>query len=783
MPIIPRNNQSAQMQPSNPTPIAGTNDARIPGQSIEAVGKMWTGMGEGVKQEYQRLEEFQRQNQVNEGKDELQNIYKGAGKHAEQTAKPDGSDLDKQFYDYATPKVNQVLGRYADNPLSNMEMQSYTKRLKNDADTSLQIHKVGMLETDNWNKYEQQIDISSDRIRANPTEEMLTAEQMSLNSDLKVKISSGVFDAEKANKLQKVIHEKQVTAYIDGLGNTKQYGKALNALQANQEDPNAFTEVNPDQALRSGFITQSEADAMKSKGEMYKVPALTTGDKVRMTPELSAAFAGMPTEKKARLIDQMRSKLREDSDVKLSDLNASVHGFEKVAMDPNGAYSPGLRRELIGKINDNPLLTTYAKIRLIDQVNTADAVNQQLKAAVVTPRKEFGSLIQKMDARISEGVNEAIKFDPRMKATNEDISVKANRLEAQEKLARALHEMAQQDDKDPVSFNLQNDQQLSMLYKGTKDNTPDGNKATQAFISQSLAKQAYRGVTHPRVLSNAEVANYAQTLKAAPDSGTASQIVDGLQAKYGPYFPRAMQELAGKDDDLKAYGATAFAPPGIRENLVDAIKNKHAIDENLKKGGLWDTQKKAMESSVNDLMKPFRQAISSSVNDSSGEAISGKMQSAIELRVKRELVKNPDTNVADATKLAYQEIVESQYHIAQGPNSTVLVPRELADKRIVESYMSVYSKKENMADLNLAVPKTYSNPDDFYNSLAKQSRWITTPDQTGVRLMQMDLSGKMQPVFDKYGKPVMKSYDEINRRPGKKVNDYDKGFLGRLFGG
>lgn len=785
MPIIPRNKESTQMNPRNPVPIAGTTDARISGESLSGVGRTVAQFGDQIKTEVRRQEQFQRQNDINEGKNELQNIYKVAADHAMRTSSPDGSDLEKNFNEKAMPEADKILGRYVQDDEAYRDMRSFGVQLKSDANTHLALERSKMLEHNNYSKLENLMDAAGDRVRATPREDMVSAEQQIFGGEMNKMVEKGVFTPDTVVKLRKMHDDKVASGFIDGLMNTRQYGKALNALTANQEDPHAFAEISPDQAVQSGFIDPNEAKSLSEKGEMYKVPTMLQKDKVVLTPEMSVAMNGLSTEKKARLIDQLRGKLREDSDMKLSDLNASISGFEKIAHSPGGEYTPKQKSDILSNINNNSLLTVHARMRAIDKVNTADAVHAQLQVAVSTPRNKWGAVIDGLDARISHGDAEAARYDKRMEEIGSDLAVQANRLESKEQLSKALTRMIETDNKDPVTFNIQNNPDLALQYKGTKDNTPGGYKATQSFVSNSLALQQYRGVpvSKQRVLTNDEVTQFSNLLKVAPDSESANHVLNGLQAKYGGHFPKVIAEISGKDKEFEAYGAAVYANPSMREGLVDAIKNKKVIDAELTKSPAWSDAKKLMNLAINQNLEPFRRAINISTNDASGENVTGKFQTAMELRVKSIISKNHETPIIEATKQAYNEIIGSQYHIASSPNSTVIVPKQLADKRIVESYLKVYSRKENFSDLHLSIPPEHKNPDGYYEFLSKQGRWVTTPDQSGVKLMQVTPSGKMQPVYDTFGSPVIKSYEDINKRPGKKVNDEDKGFMGRLMGG
>jgi hypothetical protein len=184
MPIIPRNNEAVQIQPRNPVPIAGTGDARIAGESLANLGGAIANVGAKVKDYYDKQDEFERQNDVNEAKNALQNVYKSAADYAARVSKPDGSDLSDNYYKKANPEAAKVVSDYGQDPQSNRDIMSYGRMLKSDADTHLTIEGAKMQEKNNYKRLEDQADVSADRVRGTPNEKMVAAESMTYGNQI-----------------------------------------------------------------------------------------------------------------------------------------------------------------------------------------------------------------------------------------------------------------------------------------------------------------------------------------------------------------------------------------------------------------------------------------------------------------------------------------------------------------------------------------------------------------------------------------------------------------------
>jgi hypothetical protein len=778
MPIIPRTREGAQLEVGSPVPIAGTTDARIQGEAMASLGSAMADFGAKQLQ-------FDRSLKYQEGSDVIKStVYEGHN-YAKRTAKSDGSDYAQKLNEYTRPKIDQAMNKYASNdPRLKKQLGSFLTSAYVESNSTAMINSAQMREEDNYRRLEKVGDDAATRQLTNPSEQMLISDLRSLGATVDKAVTSGAMSAENAEKARNVFYEKSAKGYIEGLATQQRYGKALAFLTANQEDPDLFSEIEPQQAKELGLIDSREADGLMSKGEKYKVPVMSNGDKIKLTPEMTAISRSLSPRDRANFIDQMKAKVKEATAIRLADLNANINGFQQVALS-GGSYSEADVAGVLNDINSAVNMTLPAKARAMDAVRSADAINKQLKLVASTPRSQWDSLLSGADKKMALAAEEAAKYDPRMGSVSADFAVQANRAEHRQKLELALVAMAKEQEKDPVKFVVENDTTLATLYQGTRDGDATG---TLDYVRASLAKQQYLGIpaNKQKILAADEVTTTAEELRSIGDAKTTSDYLKGLEQKYGVYFPRVMDELSASDKNLSGFKYATYANDANRVKIIDAIKNKGPIEDTFKKLPSADYKQNLINQNIaGDVLADVNKVFTQS-DDSNGVAQLQGLTEAIQLQIKRDAIRG--STIEEATKQARFDFIDSTYHVVETSKSNILVPKSMGgheiSKKIVQSYVGVYSQAENFKELNVDVPKNFAGQEsEYYSRLEEDSAWVMNPEGSGVRLVARGLDGRLKPVTDKYKKPIERSFVDINMNPGKKTLDQSRGFLGKLFGG
>jgi len=319
---IPRRQENVRMQASAPVEIAQATNA-----TNEAIGQFGAQIAQFGKQQM----EIDRELRVQEGMNEISNEAQRAKANADQNAAPDGSDH-MQLVKEGMKNSQKIVNVYADNdPVVQRKLQSFQRRADADLATSSVITSSVMAEKNNYTRMEGLSNDAANRIRENPSETMLTAETMNYNTMIDGLVAKKVMSPANAAKIKQANSEQAALQYIEGLGNKKQFSKALASLSANHEDPSLYNDLTPEQAQKMGLIDPNEASALLTKGETYKVPVMSKG-KIKLSPEVAAQMKNISPAKKAALIDQLTTKAKAESAMRMSDLNASINGYEQLSL-------------------------------------------------------------------------------------------------------------------------------------------------------------------------------------------------------------------------------------------------------------------------------------------------------------------------------------------------------------------------------------------------------------------------------------------------------------------
>lgn len=746
MPIIPRTSEGVRLQSSAPVQIADTRDARIPGEAI-------SGFGRELQSFAAQQMEVDRGLKRKEFQDSLSNTLTEAKATAERSSAPDGSNYGEIMKSVAEPKVAELLNQYGSDPRLRKEMESFVGRVRGNLETDATIRQAQMLESHNYGRAEGLLNNSAARIRETTPmgeksiDNLLTAEMQSFGEV----VDAMKLSPENSEKMRKAYLETASSSFIDGLANKQRYGEALKYLQAIPSE-GMSTNLDPKMARELGMIDSREEEALSKAGQTYKVPLLTDKKGRELPPGVARLMSGMPENKKAALIDQMRAKVTEQTQVRLSDLNASIRGFEKLAMD-GAQYSDAQVVNLKKDILAAPGMTQTARLRAVDAVNTAHAVNSQLRVAATTPRAQWGELLSRAAERVEQAGVPGI---------GSDFAVRQNRTEAIQVLQSSLATLQKKQNQDPAGFMLENDPEIRLLAASVKDG-----QGVEAYATTLLNKQAYMGMPQA-VLSKQQAYGMAQNLNALPDGMATNEYLNSLQAQYGKHMPKVMQQIAKEDEGLAPLQAVVYADPFTRAQAVDALKNSKAINQQFKLPEL-KLEGELVEKSVVSAMADFRTSVIGGTNDSSRLGVVQSISSMVEIQAKRDVLRGMKPE--DAVKKAYGAIVDSSYAIVSGKNSSsVLVPRSLvSDAKIVQTYMNVMTPE----DLNIAG----ANPE------LRNTRWVTNASQTGIRMVELMPDGSLQPVYNKQKKVVEVEFQDINLRPPKKVQEANKNLFQKMFGG
>lgn len=770
MSLIPRSRESVMMTPSSPVPVRGAGSAGIAAASEAGLGATIASVGQSLIQHAQRQQDMAESNSFEISAAKIRASYTTSFARAEKEAAPDGSDFVQKFNDISAPQVEEIKSQgptsrqYVDrlnavNEGMHVEMQSHAT-----------VKSISMLESYNVNGAEKVSDTFADSIRQNPDPAMVDANNKMYGQYLDEKVQKNIFSPAHREKLWNTFQEKQGLSYLYGLEERGQYGKALNYLTANAKDPTLTNQLDPDDAYDLRLIDKKEATALKGQGKTYDVPVLTAHDGAQLTPSMAATMNAIDPLKKAAMIDGFKGKAEAANNLKLSELNSNIQSFEMLAYHGNAPTDQQVAT-IKAQINMNPSVTPFARVRNMDRVNTANIASQTIKQLEISPRSKWGAVLNSFDGRVDMANKHAAGFDPQMGNANADITVQANRMQAKEQVQAYMDKLTKIQSNDAGQFSVDSDPVLENLYKGTKDNDPD---ASQKFARQTMSRQSFLQIPgdDQSILPNKDAQGMGAALKNMPNSEAADDFLKGLQRKWGPYYPKVLAEISATDKTIEKYQTITYAPSGSRFDLVDAVKNQDVIKKNFDVIPNKDQYQKLLNQAVDSRMRGFAQSISGSANDSSRLGVVNNFRESIMLQAKRDFLRGNQTadSIDGIADKAYNDIVGQQYNVVQSKNSAVIAPKTFLGQPLlpeqISSYMQKYSTPEGLKELGVLTPKDplgkyERDPESFYSDLKATGRWVTNQNQDGIKLMTVNMDGSLTPVYDKYGKPLEKKFNQV----------------------
>lgn len=693
---------------------------------------------------------------------------------------PSGAMIDnrtKTYNDYLDDKVNKGIftpetrDKLMQNFSSKLGM-SYVEGLANQGSYGQAVNalranqKVTELPTDGLTE-PGNIDIQNRPHVKNADGSISTVRSMGVNVDGQEVLIPTVSEDGRIMSNQEAIDQYKKTGRhlgkFDSAEASTNYAQALH----NQQADLLQTQLDPDEAKQLGLITTKEADQLRSQGQTYNLPTLTQKDGVKLSPAMVQAMSAIDPLKKNALIDQMKNKADAANSLKLSELNQNVSGLEYIAYN-GGTVSDAQITQVKNQINQNPSLTGFARVRLMDAVNTAQATNGAIQAMQTAPRSKWQGIVDSFDSRIQASHDQAAGVDSKMGSASSDVAVQANRLQAKNHLESYMAKLAKSQGDDAAQFSIDSDPVMESLYKGTKDNDPG---ASQKYASQILSRQSYLQVPSEdrSILPNADARAMGAALKNASSSEQADDFINGLQKKWGQYYPQVFNEIAATDKDLKKYSAITYAPTSTRFDLVDAIKNQDVIKKSFDALPNKKDSSESISYAVDQKLRPFAQAVSGSANDSSNLQVVNNFRDALTLQVKRDYVRG-NTNVSGSADKAFDDLIGSQFNVVQARNSAIIAPKVyqgqplLADT--ISNYISNASTPDGLKQLGVMIPKDAQgkyerDPESFYSDLKTTGKWVTNQDQSGIRLMTTNMDGSLTPVYNKMGRPIESNYRAI----------------------
>lgn len=598
--------------------------------------------------------------------------------------------------------------------------------------------------------------------------------------------------------------------------------KALN--QQNKSNIGVhYDEASAKKVFDSGSSTMAKAyfDGL-SAHEAYKFGL----DKLNASEDESSIAKYLTPAQKETLVSEFKAKQEAKDGVSSGEVQ---HGFMEASAMAKAGIMPDKKTidALTMKMNSIPdsHLKQYQRDEMLSDLKTSILVGSKIKETYYVPENKW--------------------TDPKtLLPKSGDLIGAADKIAASKSLEAAQNNARDDIKKDPIGYFVSGNPSLKSLQSAAADKMGNPQASIQ-FIKKMDIVQDKNEVPaqSKRVLSNQDTQYWGSLFNNAKTGEVTGRVMTGMQNATGPYFNKAFSELVASPGGEKykdLLPISFVADPMNKQYLADNVTNKVAIrDGYVNKNLTPDKILQRVSEKTSDLGNSF------AFGDNTGRT--GLTAKAFRDNITTEVMKNfqGNTNVSDgdmekAIDQATKNIAGKQFiqikagrlsdfsmpatYVTGDPARPVLPNRPAA----IGAFVSVYSKPENLKELDVQVPinsnyeavqtasintkersaeavrmdqmsglsqigkdvfvtnvnkmpdyvgKTadqikQETQDRYLKFLSQNGQWGTNTAQDGLALKYRDHNlNRWVDVVDSKGNPIEKKFIDINQNPGQKVLD------------
>ncbi len=365
--------------------------------------------------------------------------------------------------------------------------------------------------------------------------------------------------------------------------------------------------------------------------------------------------------------------------------------------------------------------------------------------AQITEAKQLSSDISRMndsDAATIGGILKAAE------PAGEGYVMQRGFQQKRQEAAKAILEARQ---KDPSGYLMNRNKNLQTAYNEMlKQPTPE---TVNAYLAGLKADADLLKLGDVPIFPKDQAKAFAGVIMSSPDPGMALQ---NLQASFGQYWPKAMQELCVKDGlPMSAQLAANNMPREAAKLLMDGAKDK-------------DFQKNAFEIHKDSFARTdFDAEVNKQMGEFNATLLGGGDQSvATEVNnsvatLALQYVNRQNLDYKDAIRKAAHDVILDRYTINSVNGGSFRVPTSLDGDAIERGAGKALEELAAKSSDLYAVDYKHlgEHAPKMYGSLLKAAgRWQTAGDESGLVLF---MGGNV--VRDKDGKPITRTWAELGK--------------------
>lgn len=320
-------------------------------------------------------------------------------------------------------------------------------------------------------------------------------------------------------------------------------------------------------------------------------------------------------------------------------------------------------------------------------------------------------------------------------------------------VAAAQHVLKQRAE-DPAGYAVANNAELAGLLAQVDDPaTPADQRPAllQRYVRDSLAEQQRLGITQPRVLTPAQADAIARRSMTASRPEDSANLIAGLEAEYGGYFPQVFSELVR---DKKIAGELLIIPNLPTQTAREAVSRLARVKEADLVQGIEATDQKTVKEEVTAVLEDFARAVPLMTEQAAG------VVNAYETTLRKlayQFIASGESPT-DAVDHA-NELLLGQYEF----DGTMRIPAAI-NRRAVKRGAAA-RLRDDLDGIDLPMDLTGSRNDDelrdeWLSTVRARPLWFTTDDDGGLELWAQGNNGVRYRV-SREGVPVSYTWEQL----------------------
>ena len=480
-----------------------------------------------------------------------------------------------------------------------------------------------------------------------------------------------------------------------------------NALRGAQSRPAQRARLR---GVWEGFNNASNQEldaaiAQFSTGSPGTPPAPQNGEDIEIGGD--QRFADIPFERRQRLASAARNELSQEQRQYASEAQDYVAWLEE-GNEPRREFSAESVTRALGPEHAEPV---------IQEIQRAERLGSDVREMRFASPDEISAMVT---AR-----NDALMANPgNFRQNQRDLS----------RLTQAIEERNKALVNDPARFTMQDDRVREKMERAQETGEPDD---FDRFANATIAMQERMGLTpdQQRVAPEQYIQQQVARLSRAgvEEGGQNSYVaVQQLREQWGKHWPRLFGDMIEEGELPGPVMVMANMERPEQQRAAEELAEAINVGAKEYRGFLENAQSSEVAERVASRVSEFEETV---LGIPGGEATARAYRDSIELLALRYAVVNRE-NPRRAADRAFDDVISKAFNIRNGMRIPVDQPES-------EVYFGAQDRLADIDDMPLDLPRQRGLTEEqiresFVASLQANGRWVTNPDNSGLRLYASD---------------------------------------------